>query len=128
MRLIHIIAVRSGPVVSASARSDTAKKPPVGATLETLDVRYLMYGFLEERRSLWLRLRRAGCVRQPFPHRIERGLGAADQVQLAKDPAHVGARNGLADHDPVGDLLVAQPLGNQPAASVISHTLLGRVR
>ena len=50
-----------------------------------------MYRFDEERAGLWLRLRRAIRVGQPFPHRVERGLGAAGQMQLAEDPAHVGA-------------------------------------
>ena len=35
-------------------------------------------------------------------------------MQIAKDTAHVSAHGRLADRDPVGDLLVAQPLGNQP--------------
>ena len=74
-----------------------------------------MYWFHKERRELWLPLLgRRVRVRRPFPHRVKSGLGAAGQMQPAEDPAHMGAHSRLADHDPVGDFLVAQPLGDQP--------------
>ena len=52
-------------------------------------------------------------IHEPFPQRIQRGLRAVGQVQLAEDVADVGAHRPLADDEPVRDLRVGQTLRNQ---------------
>jgi hypothetical protein len=48
--------------------------------------------------------------------------GAGDQLQLAQGVADVRLDRALADHEPLGDVGVAQPSGDQPHHFAFPHS------
>lgn len=76
-----------------------------------------------------------GWVEEAQANGQDRGLGAVVDVELGEQPLHVGLGGGRTDPKPIGDLAVAEPLGDEQQDFVLARAQgdwlgvgLGRVR